>query len=227
MTHRSLVPAALLLLGFMNGAGLLSADEAPQVTATIIGQKYCLGPLIGISREVVPADAITLMFQVRLNYGNTGSEPIIVPTVANPTIVITRSLSDVDRRRNQTIVPPKFKGQFGNLEEQGIDLSVPTNRLFAVIQPGSDATPLATQDLVLRIHDPSISRLETEFLGKHIFVQLELDHLMIPERLAKDLKFRWRSFGDLWIGKVRTKPFEFDIPSSPGTSVCASPLRMD
>ena len=226
MTHRGFVPLALLLLTFLNWAELLMTEEAPQVTGVVTGQKYCLGQPTGMSLEKVPRDAITLMFQLQLSY-HPGAEPIIVPSLASPTIVLSRSLNDANRRTNQMTIRPKFGRSFGDLEERGIDISFPNKAFFQVIRPGREVHPWVTESLAFRVHDPSDTQSKMELLGKKVFVQVELDHLVIPQELAQKLRMRWSSIGTLWTGTVRTQPVEFDIPLSPKTTVCPSQIRVD
>lgn len=227
LSRRGLVAVAVSFLTLWNRAKPLMGEEAPEVTAVVTGQKYCLGPPTGLSLERVPPDAVTLMFQVQLAYRNTSFEPIIVPKVANPTIILSPSLNDASRRMNQIIIRPKLKRQLGDLETHGIDVSFPKRPYFEVLQPGPQVQQRVTEDLSFRVHDPSDTQAKTEFLGKKVFVQVELDHLLIPKELAKKLAKKWSSIGTLWTGTVRTQPMEFSIPSSPETSVCPSQIRID
>jgi hypothetical protein len=55
-------------------------------------------------------------------------------------------------------------------------------------------------------------------LGKKLFLQLDLDHALLSGNLAHKLQEKWRSYGTLWAGKVRTQPIELDIPRSPKAS---------
>ena len=225
MPRKNIALLAVSLLIFLSAAKLLFGDEALQVAGVITGQKYCLGQPTGISFERVHPAAITLMFQIHLYYRNVGPAPLIVPRLANPTLIL--GSTDANRHSGEVIIRPKFTREFGNLEERGIDLSRPREDFFKVLQPGSGPQQWMTEDLAFRVHDPADDRSRTEWLGKNVFLQLELDHMMIPVALAAELSVKWRGIGTLWTGTVRTQTLQIKIPLSPATSVCPSQHRID
>lgn len=180
------------------------------------------------SPEHQPPDAITFRLQLTLFYRNNGSKPLILPTSEDPTLILSRSLEDVGRRTNQ------FEIQFrerrapdSGLAARGVTLKRPREPYFQVIPPGEEG-PLGLREyVVLQVHNPSSKQAQTELLGQKIFLQLELDHLRLPEKLAQDLADRWRQYGDLWVGKVRSEAMEFDIPASPEFADCSREYKID
>lgn len=211
----------------------LLAAEVLHVKAHITNQKYCLGQPDRRAPEALRPGAVTLELQVRLSYSNAGTEPLIVPTLASPSIILSRTVGDAYHRTGQVIVPPRFRTQLGGdyfdeqMEAQGVDLSRPPQvfpHLFDVIQPGLEVENTSGYFAFL-VHDPGDTH--SEWLGKSVVVQLELDHAVLPNVLASKLRLRWRHLGALWTGSIRSQPIKLRIPSSPEAESCPAYYRLD
>ena len=190
-------------------------------------QKYCLGQPGILSFEKQPPDAITLRLRAQFLYRNSNSNPnpLIIPE-EDPTLILSRRLADVTGRKNQFTL--RFRPKRDSIvttKEFNLDRPVPP--FFLVVRPGGEGEASLGEYVVMRVHNPSERRTETEWLGKKLFLQLELDHLQFPTRFAQDLAMKWREYGDLWTGKVRTEPLEVDIPTSPTFGDCSLEYRID
>src|SRR5438045_4156791 len=98
--HRGAIACALALGCLAKGAQL-NTRNGPAVRMAITEQKFCLGQPGFISREHQPPDAVTFRLRVRLFYRNTGSIALLLPTSHDAVVLLSRSLGDVRRRRNQ------------------------------------------------------------------------------------------------------------------------------
>jgi hypothetical protein len=213
-------------LGCVWVVGVLSvckAAEGPAVRAVPTSPIYCLGMPVGyLVIESLPADAVTLRFHVNVFYRNMSRRPLIIPTVFESTLVISRALRDVRSRRSQWTLtlgghPSKVSFPQGNIE-------TPLKPYFQVIEPNEEMS--FETSVILLVHNPSVKTANTELLGKTIFLQLEQDHDRIQGDLSK-LGDKWRDYGNLWFGKLRTEPIKVDIPASPATLTCQSEARID
>ena len=211
-------------VGLAQGAEPKTVD--PEVRMVVTEQKYCLGQPGFVSIEKQPPDAITLRVHSRLSYRNSGSKPVILPVEEDAVLILSRSLEDVARRKNQLALR-FYKKRPRDLAEHGINLDRPAEPFFMIVPPGEESKFGFSQNVVLRVHNPSESRPESEWLGKKVFLQLELEHLPFSKRFAQHLAAKWSEYGDLWTGKVRTEPLEVDIPASPKFGDCSLEYRID
>ncbi len=208
-------------------AELRAADQGLEARAVVTNQKFCLGMPTGLSLEQLPPDAITLRMQIQIFYRNTKSDPVILPLLEDPTIVLSRSLDDVKRQRNQSVIRFVPQKRPLDLADGGVDLDRPRDPYFSVILPGTESQWSLTEDAAIVVHNSTTKRPQTELLGRTVFIQLELGHLVIPDRLVQDLQSKWHNYGILWTGKVRTQPLEVAIPQFPTTAKCSSQFRVD
>ncbi len=218
------------------GLGQQAKDAAGALTATaeIVEMKFCRGAPAGlfIARELAP-DAISLNLRVRVSFRNAGVAPVILLLAEDKRVVLSRSLDGATRHEDQLVVPYyEFRGPrrpwipedlpFLASERPGQD--------FEVIPPGGVWTDDAFA-LSFQVHKPSVndagSETGSELLGETVFFQMELDHALLPESVARDLQTKWSHYGALWAGKARTQPIKIEIPRSPTTSRCASNIRID
>lgn|GEM_PF-5250314 len=107
------------------------------------------------------------------------------------------------------------------------NLDRPDSRFFLVVRPGEEGESSFGEYIVMRVHNPSERRSKSEWLGKKLFMQLDLDHSKFPKRFVRDLAVKWREYGELWTGKVRTQPLEVDIPASPKFGDCSREHTID
>ena len=207
----------------------VDTGSGPAVRVAITDQKFCLGEPGFVSFEHQHPDTITFRLRVELYYRNTGSKPLILPTSKDTVVILSRSSADARRRQNQFHIRLREKRlpEDEDLEARGIELDRPREPYFQVIPPGKEGSVALPEYVVLRVHNPSDKQVQTELLGKKIFIQLELDHSQLPKQLAKKLTDRWRQYGDLWTGKATTEVMEFDIPLSPKFADCSLEYRID
>jgi hypothetical protein len=200
-------------------------------------QTYCLGapdygangisvsidgvPLDGL---LLPPDAITLRLMVRLSYRNVSANPIIFSADHLEAVVISHSLYDAVHERHQTIV--SALGQRGGWVETRLD-KVPASPPYEVIPPGASSASPIDLDVRFQVHNPAERRPEMELLGSKVFFQLDLDHSLLSSEAVRVLGTKWRRYGILWAERIRTKPFEIDIPQAPKTAKCPSEFRID
>jgi hypothetical protein len=210
------------------GVGLAQAESRtvdPEIRMVVAKQKFCLGQPGFVSFEKQRPDTITLRLTVQLFYRNRGPRPLIVPE-EDATLILSRTLADVTRRRNQFTI--RFRPKRDSIvTAKEFDLSNPAPPFFLVARPGEEGEASFSEYIVMRVHDPSERRAESEWLGKKVFLQLELDHLPFPKRFSQNLAAKWGEYGDLWTGKVRTEPLELDIPVSPKFGDCSLEYRID
>ena len=101
------------------------------------------------------------------------------------------------------------------------------NPFYAVIAPNATWETHFTEYVVLRVHRVSKhSGNETDLLGQNIRVQLEISHSELTDRLAAELRSKWRRTGILWTGKVLPNPVQVEIPMAPKIADCSHEYRM-
>src|SRR5436190_15648968 len=210
------------------GFGAQADAPPPVVSVTIKQEKYCLGQPGGINEffrfERQRPDTITLRLRVQLSYRNVGPYAIVVPIYHSvPRLLISRSLDDARHDRFSLIVPFNPIEPPDDARFEGID--APDKRYEVIRSSGPRYVHPFESQIYLRVHTPSLPR--RNLLGKKIFLQLELSYRWFSPALAKDLAIRWKNFGDLWTGKVRTEPIEIDIPASPEIGDCSNEYGID
>ncbi len=223
ISHGHIAAVALVAVGVVQGAEPKTVD--PEARMVVTEQKYCLGQPGMVSFEKQPPDAITLRLRVQFLYRNSNPNPLIIPE-EDPTLILSRSLADLTGRKNQFAF--RFRPKRDSIvttKEFNLDRPVPP--FFLVVRPGGEGEASFGEYIVMRVHNPSEKRSESEWLGKKVFLQLELDHLPFPKRFAQDLAAKWREYGELWTGKVRTEPLEVDIPASPKFGDCSHEYTID
>jgi hypothetical protein len=193
----------------------------PSVRIVATQAKYCLGQPGG---NAVPEHqrpgTITLRLRLEVSYRNQSSKPLILSFFKDSTLIVSRTLVDVARHQRQLAVQLGVPRPRVNVEDDGID--EPIAPYFEVIQPREEGRTHSSKYVVLSVHDPSTGP-ETDLLGKTIFLQLELDH----DKLEEGLSEKWRRYGYLWTGKVRSNPIEIHVPLSPPIASCAHEYGID
>ena len=229
---RSFVPLVLAALAPISEAQ--TADHGGiSVTAEITERTYCLGrPVSGVmaNAKMLPPDAITLRLLVRLSYRNVSTNPVIFFDYPHYSVVISKSINDSVRQENQTIIP--IRGRVIELEEaladrSNIEPERPGWPLYDSLSSGPSGVLQKTLDVRFQVHNPVEQQPGSEWLGKKVFFQLELNHANLPEEIIRDLEIKWRSYGTFWAARVRTKPIELNIPRSPLVSKCAAEFKID
>jgi|SRR5690349_1544283 hypothetical protein len=179
---------------------------------------YCLGQPGGPNVEHQPADAVTLRLTLHTYYRNTGKQPLIVPHFDRFRVVASLSVQDGNLGQPEWTVTQ-------SPDRHGVritDLS-PTAPYFEVLQPDEETHIGETQWIVLQVHAPSAGNSRTGLLGRSIFFRVDIDHNMLERGLAS----RWKTFGDLWTGKLTTVPLEVQIPQVPEIANCDREFRID
>lgn len=204
-------------------AGLLaSEDGAPSVAVKVLEEKHCSGQP-GIPFRRLSPDTITLQLHVMLRYRNPGSTRMILPRPGNAVLFVSDGRTSNGRVEVRQQVGPRISPI--DLQAPGMKLDRPQDGLFGFISPNSEVEWLG-EYLGFVVRDP-LNTGRPGLLGRDVSLQLELDHAVVPEDLAKELRLNWRQFGRLWTGRVRSAPVPFDIPLSPSISPCAPVYRLD
>lgn len=197
-------------------------------TAEITEQKYCLGePFGGSFLENLPPDAITLQLTTRVSFRNVSARPIIYLASSDEEIVLSNSLDDAERRRNQTLMRLRNPQPHSVLRDPAdLESDQPRTPPFVVLPAASNGLPWE-YSVILQVHDPAAPGPVSELLGKTVFLQLDLSFALIPSQIVPGLEARWRPYGTLWARRIRTQPIKIDIPRSPKVSKCQSELKID
>jgi hypothetical protein len=235
MTRRSLcalIVAGTTLSGLAPVAQPEATDRVLVATARIADRKFCLGTPIGghaTARGLAP-DAISLNLGVRVSYRNVSTNPTILLRLSDWRVVLSPSLEDAAHLRGQTVFPyyestPTRPWGPGDLP--ALDAELPEPKLFRIVPPGGVTDPEGLTNISFQVHKPSADGTGAELLGKKVVFQLELDHELIPDNVERALQARWRRYGIIWEGKIRTQPIELNIPQSPKASTCQSNERVD
>jgi hypothetical protein len=223
---RLLIIVASAAAGFTQSAQAEGAPPGVTATAEITDQKFCLGMslvalVIPAGGEVAP-DAISLHLRVRVTYRNQGATPIILQISNDGHIVLSGNLEGAARHRHQVVIPDwDFEPRHRLRREDFPALTERPDDGFEVLPPGGAWADEATYShLSFQVHKPAPGGTGRELLGKKVFLQLDLDHALLGGNLAHKLQSKWRSYGTLWAGRVRTQPVELDIPESPRAFQC-------
>jgi hypothetical protein len=219
------------------GASALAAFGQASVasvsgSAKIVDSKFCLGSPMGehlTSRALAP-DAISLDLGLRVSYQNLSARPVILLLVSNWLVVLSNSREDIARHRNQLVIPFEEATEapgWGAGDLEVLDAARPEPNLFRIIPPGGVTNPNGLVRIRFQVHKPSADGTGVELLGRKVFFQLDLDHALIADNVARALQARWQAHGTLWQADLRTQPFELAIPRSPFASPCQSNERID
>lgn len=179
---------------------------------------YCLGQPGGPTPEHQPADAVTLRLTLYTYYRNIGKQPLILPHFDRFRVVASLSVQDGNLGQPEWTVTQ-------SPDRRGVRVtdSSPTAPYFEVLQPDEETHIAEAQWIVLRVHAPSAGNSRTELLGRSIFFRVDIDHNTLERGLAS----RWKTFGDLWSGKLTTVPLEVQIPQVPEIANCDHEYRID
>ena len=206
------------------------AAEGLTATAEITQRAFCLGTPSGlvISERMLAADAVSLSIQVRVSYRNGGLRPTILLRSDNRRIVLSRTLEDAAQHRNQVVIPYYEFEPRRPWEPEDLPLldSERPGPQFEVLPSRGTWTDEPAR-LSFQVHKPSTDGTGSELLGRKVFFQLELDHALLAGDLASTLQAKWRPYGTLWVGTIRTQPIELNIPQSPEAARCGSKERID
>jgi hypothetical protein len=126
----------------------------------------------------------------QIHYRNLSSGPLIIPKLAEPTIIVSRSIGGLVNKKSRLVIHSKIGKYAVDLTRPYLDLNEPPRSLFAVIMPTAEYS--RSEDLEVRVHDPDQSHTITEFLGQTIFLQLELKLSVIPHSLAQKVGIEWQ-----------------------------------
>jgi hypothetical protein len=203
-----------------------SPPEGPKIRIAVTGQKFCLGQPGFASQENQPPNAVTLRFHASLYYRNDLPKTLILPIIRDIAVIVSRSQTDLSHRANQLTRRSSPKREPPDLEG-GLDLTSPAPEFFEMVPAGEEKRSRLDEYVVLRVDSPAVGRNQVQLMGSTIFLQLELDYLQMPKRLANELELRWREFGELWTGRVRTEPIQVSIPMSPAFADCSHEYRID
>jgi hypothetical protein len=235
MTRRLLhvlIVAGTILPRMALSAQPQAADGSLVATVRIADRKFCLGTPIGghaSARELDP-DAISINLGVRVSYRNVAVNPVILLLLNDWRVVLSPRLEDAAQLKNQVVVPYYESNPtppWGPGDLPVLDAERPEPNLFRIVPPGGVLDPEGLTHISFQVHKPSADGTGAELLGKKVYFQLELDHALIPDNVERALQARWRRYGILWEGKIRTQPIELNIPQSPKASQCESNERID
>jgi hypothetical protein len=201
------------------------------ITAEVVEQTYCSGmPPGGVNLKRLPPDAVTLRLKVRLSYRNVSAHPIIFFRNAVEQIVISQSLDDAVRGRNQSPIRfRKVQMMYGTRDRATLETEKPTLPLFDILPPVPNGPSQfdILYDVGFQVHNPSERGPAAELVGKTVFFQLDLNHARLPKKIARELEVKWRAYGTFWAERIRTEPTELNIPRAPETMKCKSEIQID
>ena len=176
-------------------------DRRPlQLTAEIVGRRYCAGDRLNI-----------LQLSVRLLYRNVGSRKLIVYRGKN-LFYQTRIRGGVGKPYEVLVT----NSRYNDAEVEAVDARRPGGA-FVTLRPGG------TYETVIGV-GVGVARGErianTIMPGGHT-LQVTTSSWYESRKLAEDLRERWRGAGLLWIDPVGTQPLNFDA----GLEAPAAPCR--
>jgi hypothetical protein len=216
----SCITTAVSLFGFEPQA----TEIKPQVRATVKGEKYCLGQPGGVLVwEKEAPGTITLRFHIEWTYTNPGAIPLILPLRKDSMLVVRTANRDLDR--NERLI--RFTPRVPAVDVTRGGTEHPTGPDFEVIPPGEKGKSMFGENVFMTVHTLSSEQDRTDLLGTKMFLQLELDHLQFSKQLADELGKKWKEYGYLWTGKVRTQPIEIDVPLAPNFADCSHEHKVD
>jgi hypothetical protein len=199
--------------------------EGLTARAEITEQKYCLGePLGGSFVTDLRPDAITLQLTTVVSYRNVSTHSIIYLVNPDAQIVLSHNLDDATQRKHQTLLRLIDPQPRSVLRDPSYFESERPNAGFFILGPTSSGLSVR-YTAILQVHNPS--HRGTDLRGKTVFFQLDLNFARIPDQTARDLESRWRPYGVLWAGRIRTQPIEISIPKDPKAFKCLSELKID
>jgi len=207
MTSRlksSILPL-LLLAGLLapcaRGAG--PDDKRPlQLTAEIVGSRYCAGDRLDI-----------LQLSVRLRYRNVGGEKVIVYRGKN-LFYQTRIRGGAGKPYEVVVT----NSRYNDAEAEALGGRKPGGA-FVTLRPGGEYETVITVGVgVARGKGERVSN--TIAPGGHT-LQVIASSWYESRRLAEQLRERWRGAGLLWIDPVAARPLNFDA----GPEAPAAPCR--
>jgi len=167
----------------------------------------------------MPAGTIRTLLRVRLSYRNIAPEPLILPTLYHVSrLLVSRSIENGANGRF-LFVAPHYLGASDKIIPK---MTLAPTREFEVVPEGHTANYFDQHDvpILLDVHNPLSPGLKTELLGRRVYLQLELNHLPFSKEIARDLTQRWKAYGHLWTGKVRSSAMEINVPHAPKISNC-------
>lgn len=194
--------AAVLLLCLAppaRGAG--PGDKRPlQLTAEIVGSRYCAGDRLNI-----------LQLTVRLRYQNVGSQKLYVYRGKN-LFYQTRIRGGAEKPYEVLVT----NSRYNDAEAESLGERRPGSA-FVTLRPG------ATYETEITV-GVGVARGErgsnTILAGEHT-LQVTTSSWYESRKLAEQLRERWRDSGLLWIEPVAARPLNFDA----GLEAPAAPCR--
>ena len=196
-----LASVLLLLLLAPHARGKEPDDRQPlQLTAEIVGSRYCAGDRLNI-----------LQLSVRLRYRNVGGEKLVVYRGKN-LFYQTRIRGGAGKGYEVLVT----NSRFNDAEAEQLGGRRP-GRAFVTLRPGG------TYETVVVV-GVGVARGErvanTIAPGEHT-LQVITSSWYESRRLAEQLRERWRGAGLLWIDPVAAQPLNFNA----GVEAPAAPCR--
>jgi hypothetical protein len=156
---------------------------------------------------------------------------LIVPVLRGLTGLVISSTEGDAAQRPERVIPYFGRMVAEDMGEEGDDPTLHHN--FVVIPPGGMYKRRYLKDadfdeyVVLDVRNPAAKFQKKDLRGKRIFVQLQMNYLRFSQSQADELALRWKRYGSLWTGTVRSNPIEIDIPKLPEFADCSEEYRID
>ena len=181
-------------------------DKRPlQLTADIVGSRYCAGERLNI-----------LQLGVRLRYRNVGSRKLVVYRGKN-LFYLTRIRGGAGKGYEVLVTNSRYND--AEAEELG---GRKPGGAFVTLQPGG----AYETELVVGVGVTRGERVANTIAPGVHTLQVIASSWYESRRLAEELRERWRGSGLLWIDPVAAEPLHFDAGREPAAAPCR-PGRTD
>lgn len=179
----------------------VAAGKLPQLTAEIVGQRYC----------VEPAGAGVVHLDLRLRFTNAGNQKLILYKGHNLFFQVWVS---PDSQRQPTAARYELKttsARYASREPEKIERASP-GKEFVVLSPRSAFATEFTVSLPVTRGDAEKAGGESIYAGEHL-LRLTVSMWYESKALGEKLRERWRRIGVLWTEPISSTPIAFNSAS--------------
>jgi hypothetical protein len=174
-------------------------SDAPNLEMTVktVGGEYCVGD----------NDLDILLLKLRLTFTNKGKEPLILFKGSSliDTIKISRNVADALAQRYEADIS---QTQLTAGAKQCYRGAVP-NKCFVILAPrGSYEVDTKVRILVVR---GDVRKIGGAVMSGDHALQVNVSTWHETDKLAKNLRARWRRSGTLWSQPLTSAPIRFSV----------------
>lgn len=200
---KGLYLALLSLLLLARGASAAEPDDKRplQITAEIVGRRYCGGERLNI-----------LQLSVRLRYRNVGSRRLVVYRGKN-LFYLTRIRGGAGKGYEVLVT----NSRFNDAEAEALGERKPGGA-FVTLRPGG--TYEAEIVVGVGVVPEGAQRVANTIAPGEHTLQVVASSWYESRKLAEELRERWRGSGLLWIDPVAAQPLNFDAGREPAAAPC-------